>query len=198
MLAAYAQFIREKYTVIIISTLVLGIVVGLLTPAPGIAIRKISSFLIVIMIGAMGFTITFKSLGMAARDWKSFVLGLALNFVFAPLLSWLLAILILSNHPDFATGLILIGVVPCAGMALVWAGLLKGDVPLATVINGATMLAAPFLIPFLMRLFAGTFVNIDTMGMFKTVMLTVLVPVIGGVVLRELVQKALDVRKYLP
>lgn len=54
--------------------------------------------------------------------------------------------MILSNHPDFATGLILIGVVPCSGMALVWAGLLKGDVTLATVINAATMLAAPFLI----------------------------------------------------
>jgi len=44
MLAAYAQFIREKYTVIIISTLALGILVGLYTHAPGIAIRQISTF----------------------------------------------------------------------------------------------------------------------------------------------------------
>jgi predicted Na+-dependent transporter len=198
MLAAYAQFIREKYTVIIISTLLVAILVGLFTPAPGIAIRKISTFLIVIMIGAMGFTITFKSLGMAARDWKSFLLGLVLNFAFAPLLCWLLALLLLSNHPDLATGLILIGVVPCAGMALVWAGLLKGDVPLATVINAATMLVAPFLIPLLMRLFAGTFVSIDTAGMFRTVMLTVLLPVLAGVTLRELVQRSVDVRKHLP
>jgi ACR3 family arsenite efflux pump ArsB len=86
MLSAYAKFIREKYTVIIITTLLLGILVGLFTPAPGIAIRKISTFLIVVMIGAMGFTITFKSLGTAARDWKSFILGLVLNFAFAPLL----------------------------------------------------------------------------------------------------------------
>lgn len=77
MLAAYAKFIREKYTVVIISTLALGIVVGLFTPAPGTAIRKISSFLIIIMIGAMGFTITFKGLGTAARDWKSFFCRLA-------------------------------------------------------------------------------------------------------------------------
>ncbi len=198
MLATYAKLIREKYTVIIISTLVLGIVVGLFTPAPGIAIRKISTFLIVIMIGAMGFTITFKSLGMAARDWKSFLLGLVLNFAFAPLLCWLLALLLLSSHPDLAIGLILIGVVPCAGMALVWAGLLKGDVPLATVINGATMLVAPFLIPLLMSLFAGTFVSIDTAGMFKTVMITVLLPVLAGVVLRELLEKKVDVKRHLP
>jgi predicted Na+-dependent transporter len=198
MLAGYAKFIREKYTAIIISTLVLGIVVGLFTSAPGIAIRKISTLLIIIMIGAMGFTITFKSLGMAARDWKSFILGLVLNFLFAPLLCWLLALLLLSNHPDLATGLILIGVVPCAGMALVWAGLLKGDVPLATVINGATMLVAPFLIPLLLRFLAGTFVSIDTAGMFRTVMITVLLPVLAGVVLRELLERKVDVKKHLP
>jgi predicted Na+-dependent transporter len=198
MLAGYAKFIREKYTGIIISTLVVGIIAGLFTSAPGFAIRKISSFLIVIMIGAMGFTITSKSLGMAARDWKSFLLGLALNFAFAPLLCWLLALLLLSNHPDLAIGLILIGVVPCAGMALVWAGLLKGDVPLATVINAATMLVAPFLIPLLLRFFAGTFVVIDTPGMFRTVMLTVLLPVLAGVVLRELLEKRMDVKRHLP
>ncbi|MBN2033474.1 MAG: bile acid:sodium symporter [Deltaproteobacteria bacterium] len=155
MLTAYAKLIREKYTVIIISTLVLGILVGLLTSAPGLAIRKISTFLIVIMIGAMGITITFKSLGAAAKDWKSFILGLVLNFAFAPLLCWLLSLLFLSSHPELAIGLILIGVVPCAGMALVWASLLKGDVPLATVINGATMIVAPFLI-FLRSLPAGS------------------------------------------
>ena len=47
---------------IITSTFVAGIVVGLYTASPGIAIRKISAFLIVVVIGAMGFTITFKSL----------------------------------------------------------------------------------------------------------------------------------------
>jgi predicted Na+-dependent transporter len=198
MLGAYAQFIREKYTVIIISTLVLGILVGLFTSAPGIALRKISSFLIIIMIGAMGFTITFKSLGTAAKDWKSFMIGLVLNFAFAPLLCWFLALLVLSSYPDLAIGLILIGVVPCAGMALVWAGLLKGDVPLATVINAATMIVAPFLIPLLMRLFAGTFVSIDTAGMFKTVMLTVLLPVLAGLMFRELLGKRVDVKRHLP
>ena len=189
---------REKYAYVIISTLAVAIIVGLITPAPGIFIRQFSAPLIIIMIGAMGFTITFKSLGMAAKDWKCFSFGLVLNFLFAPLLCWLLALLLLSNYPAFATGLILIGVVPCAGMALVWAGLLEGDVPLATVINAATMILAPFLIPLLMLIFAGTFVTIDTFEMFKKVMCTVLLPVLGGIGLRELVQRKVDVRKYLP
>ncbi|MBE0516510.1 MAG: arsenic resistance protein, partial [Methanophagales archaeon] len=198
MIFVYARFMRERYAYVILSTLLVGILVGLFTPAPGVFIRTFSAPLIIIMIGAMGFTITFKSLGMAAKDWRCFSFGLLLNFLIAPLLCWLIALVLLANHPDFATGLILIGVVPCAGMALVWAGLLEGDVPLATVINAATMILAPFLIPLLMLLFAGTFVTINTVEMFKTVIYTVLLPVLGGIALRELVQRKTEVRTYLP
>ena len=195
---AYSRFVREKYTYIILSTLVIAVVVGLFTASPGVYIRQFNTPLIVIMIAAMGFTITFKSLVTAARDWKGFSFGLVLNFLFAPFLCWALAQLFLSSHTDLATGLILIGVVPCAGMAMVWAGLLKGDVPLATVINAATMILAPFLIPLLMSLFAGTFVNISTWGMFKNLVFTVLFPVLGGVILRELVGRRVNIHKYLP
>jgi predicted Na+-dependent transporter len=198
MLLAYATFMRERYAYVIVSSLILGIAVGIFTVSPGQFIRSFSSPLIVIMIGAMGFTITFKTLKTAAKDWGPFSFGLVLNFLFAPFLCWVLALLFLKGHPDFATGLILIGVVPCAGMALVWAGLLKGDVPLATVVNAATMIVAPFLIPFLMQFFAGTFVAIDTLAMFRTVMLTILLPVIGGIILRELAEPRMEVKKYLP
>jgi predicted Na+-dependent transporter len=195
---SYAKFVREKYTYIIITTLVIGVIVGLFTPSPGQALRQANTPLIIIMIAAMGFTITFKSLGAAVRDWKGFSFGLVLNFLFAPFLCWILARIFLSAHTGLATGLILIGVVPCAGMALVWAGLLKGDVPLATVINAATMLLAPFLIPLLMSLFAGTFVAVDTWAMFQQLIYTVLFPVLGGVILRELLERRVNVQKYLP
>jgi len=195
---SYAKFVRERYTYIILTTLVVAVMVGLFTASPGGYIRQFNTPLIIVMIAAMGFTITFKSLGIAARDWRGFSFGLVLNFLFAPFLCWLLARIFLSSHTDLATGLILIGVVPCAGMALVWAGLLKGDVPLATVINAATMILAPFLIPLLMSLFAGTFVAVNTWGMFKQLIYTVLLPVLGGVALRELLERRLNVQKYLP
>jgi predicted Na+-dependent transporter len=197
-ISIYAKFVREKYAYIIVTTLIIAAIVGLFTPSPGIYIRQFNTPLIVIMIGAMGFTITFKSLGAAAKDWKGFSFGLVLNFIFAPFLCWLLARLFLSSHSNLATGLILIGVVPCAGMALVWAGLLKGDVPLATVINVATMILAPFLIPLLMSLFAGTFVTINTWVMFQQLIYTVLLPVLGGVALRELLERSVNIQKYLP
>ena len=185
----YAKFIRENYAIIIIATLLMALIVGLVSSGPGRFIQQFNVLLIVVMIGAMGFTITFKSLGAAAKDWRGLSLALVLNFLFAPFLCWLLAALFLTDQPGFAVGLILIGAVPCAGMAMVWAGLLKGDVPLATVINAVTMILAPFIIPLIMLFFAGRFVVIDTGAMFIQILSTVLVPLLAGVTIREILER---------
>lgn len=198
MWRAYAAFMREKYSHVIVATLAAGILTGFYSTAPGLLIRRFAALLIVIMIGAMGFTIRIRSLGRALKDGRAFILGLALNFIFAPLLCWALASILLKGYPDLAVGLILIGVVPCAGMALVWTGLLKGDVPLATVVNAATMIAAPFLIPWLMQLLAGAFIAVDAAAMFQSVMLTVLAPIIGGILIREALECRKDMTPYVP
>lgn len=197
-LTIYAKIVREKYTYIIITTLVVAVVAGFFSAAPGIFIRQFNIPLIIILIGAMSFTITFRDLGMAARDWRGTSFGLILNFVFAPFLCWLLALLLLSGYSELATGLILIGVVPCAGMAMMWTGLLKGNVPLAIVIEAITMLLAPFVIPSLMSLFAGKFVTVDIWRMFQQLIYTVLFPVLGAITLRELLERRGNIQKYLP
>ncbi len=190
VLLRYAVFMREHFAIVIISTLLLAIAVGLVSSAPGRFLQQYSVILIVIMIGAMGFSITYESLSASLKEWcaRCLSLGLVLNFLFAPFLCWLLALLLLQGYPDFAVGLVLIGAVPCAGMAMVWTGLLKGDLPLATVINAVTMVLAPFLIPVIMLLFAGRFVVIDTAAMFVQVFLTVLLPLLIGISLREILE----------
>jgi hypothetical protein len=67
-ITAYAKFIRAKYAYIILTTLAIAVIVGLLTNSPGVFIRQFNTPLIVIMIAAMGFTITFRSLGAAATE----------------------------------------------------------------------------------------------------------------------------------
>lgn len=187
----YAKVVRERYAIMIIATLIIALAIGLVTSEPGQFIKRFNVALIAIMIGAMGFTMTFGSVWSALKRkcGSCITLGLLLNFLFAPLLCWALAAVFLSDQPDFAVGLILIGAVPCAGMALVWTGLLKGDVPIATVINVLTMVIAPFLIPFIMFIFAGEFVDIDIYSMFLQILVTVLIPLLVGITARNLIER---------
>ncbi len=108
----------------------------------------------------------------------------------APPVCFILATLLLQNYPDLATGLILIGTVPCAGMAMVWTGMLKGNVPLSVVIDASTMILAPFLIPGIMLILAGSYVHISVGEMFKDLIITVLFPVCGGIVSRWVADKS--------
>jgi len=194
----FAAFMRQRYSQLIVTALLLGLVSGGWTPAPGRFIRRFAFALIFLMIGAMGFTLRLRTLGRALQETKAVFLGLVLNFAAAPLLCWVLAFLWLGGEPDLAAGVILIGAVPCAGMAIVWTGLLKGDVALATVINAATMIAAPLLIPALMKLFAGAYLAVDAGPLFGSVLESVLMPLLVGLLAREALERRRDMTPWVP
>ena len=192
-----AEFVRKHYTVIILSTVVIGLLLGLLTTAPGRALQSYSQLLTFLMILFISFTITPRQFALVARQPGAVVAGLLLNFVYMPLLCWLLTRLLVSD-PELATGIILVGVVPCAGMAAVWTALLKGDVPLGMAINALTMVLGPFLIPPLMVLLAGSSVHIDAWAMFQQLMVILFIPLVFGLVTRWLADRLGDIKSYLP
>jgi len=193
----FCEFCRKEYSKIIFTTLIIAIISGIFISYVGILLKPLTTHLMIIMIASMGFTMTLKSFTFAFREVRGFSFGMVLNFVLAPLLCFILSLFV--QNPEIATGLILIGAVPCAGMAIVWTGLLKGDVPLAVLINIGTMIAAPFLIPFIMLIFIGSQLGINVFNMFLSLIYTVLIPIIVGIFLRELFEKRKkDVRKWQP
>lgn len=193
----FAEWIRRHYQSVILITLLIGLLLGSVTTAPGRALQPASQALTFLMILLISLAITPRQLGMVTQQPGVVMVGLALNFIFMPLLCWGLA-WTLVRDPELATGIILVGVVPCAGMAVVWTALLKGDVPLGMSINALTMVLAPFLIPPSMALLAGSSVAMSPTNMFGQLALILLLPLVLGIALRVLADRYWNIKPWLP
>jgi BASS family bile acid:Na+ symporter len=180
---AAAEGIRRHYQVVIVASVTVGLLLGVWTTTPGRALQAYAPALTFLMILFTSVTITPRQMALVARQRAAVATGLVLNFAYMPLLSWALARLLVQDA-ELATGLILVGVVPSAGMAAVWTALLRGDVPLSMAINGLTMVLAPFLIPLLMLWLGGAHLQIDSWGMFRQLATILLLPLALGVAAR--------------
>ena len=140
------------------------------------------------------FALTMFGIGMTleTEDFKSIVRsplvvlkGSLLQYTIMPLCSFVLAILF-RLPPELALGLILAGSAPGAMSSNVMTYLVKGDVAYSVSLTTVSTLLAPLLTPALTFLLASTFVEIDFIGLFKSIIYTVILPLVVGISLRHL------------
>ena len=89
--------------------------------------------------------VRYRRLDQAMGDRRSMTVSLVLNWVVGPAVMFALAWLLLSDLPEYRTGLIIVGLARCIAMVLIWNDLAGGDRELAAVlvaINSLFQIAA--------------------------------------------------------
>ncbi|SDS06705.1 bile acid:sodium symporter family protein [Corynebacterium timonense] len=165
--------------------ILIGAAIAFAAPAPFLPLKQyITYFLMIIMFG-MGLTLTIPDFKEIARRPTPVLVGVVAQFVIMPLGAVIVA-KVFGLNPMLAVGLLMLGSVPGGTASNVIAYLAKGDVALSVAMTSVSTLVAPMMTPLLMLLLAGAEVEVNAAGMATQLAQTVLIPVVGGVLLRYL------------
>ncbi|NGO68840.1 bile acid:sodium symporter family protein [Streptomyces boncukensis] len=179
---------------------VLAGALGLVSPDRFTSGAEAVPYLLGVVMFCMGLTMTLPDFRSVVRRPWAVALGLAAQYLVMPGLGWLVA-QSLGLSAQLAAGLILVGCSPGGTASNVVSYLARGDVALSVSITSVSTLVAPLLTPPLTLFLAGEFLPVDTGSMVWDILKTVLLPVLGGLLVRLLagryVERALPVLPWM-
>ena len=195
---------RSSYNNLIYTALIIAsVAIALTFPAPFTKIgdfplkKLIVPLLQIIMLG-MGTTMSIKDFEGVIQQPRAVFIGVACHFLIMPLLGFTLANTF-DFPPEIAAGVVLIGCSPSGLASNVMCFIAKANVPLSITVTTLSTLLAPFLMPALMKLLAGQFIEISFWKMMVEIIQIVILPVVVGLVLNRIFHKsALVLNRIMP
>lgn len=185
MIKQICNFIAKNMGWIVLAIGVLSIVFP--TPLGNINTIWINPLLGIVMFG-MGLTLNPTDFKIVFSRPKDVIIGCLAQFTIMPLTAWILT-QVFNLPKDLALGIILVGCCPGGTASNVITYLANGDLALSVGMTAMSTVLAPFLTPAITWLLAGTFVHVDALSMFFSILQVVILPIMAGFLIQHYMPK---------
>lgn len=148
---------------------------------------QIVPLLMIIML-AMGLTLSPKDFKQVLKSRKAVAVGVLLQFLVMPIAAFAVA-MVFGFDTELTVGMLLVGSVAGGTSSNVMCYLAKGDTALSISMTAISTLLGVVLTPFLVSLMIGTSVDVPVASMLISLFKIVLLPVAAGVVINTLFSK---------
>lgn len=128
-----------------------------------------------VMFG-MGTQMSIHDFMGVAKNGKAIIIGLLGHFTIMPLLGFAI-VKFFQFEPEIAAGIILIGSCSSGLASNVMVYLAKGNLALSVTVTAMSTLAAPLMTPFLMKMLAGTLIEVHFFDMMMEIIKIVIIPI---------------------
>ena len=179
-----------------------GIALGKAFPGLAVALdaMKLDTVSLPIAIGLLWMMypvlarVNYGKIPAVAGNTKLLSTSLVLNWMIGPALMFVLAWVLLPDHPEYRTGLILVGLARCIAMVLIWNMLACGNNEYAAVLvalNSAFQIVMYTVLGYVYLMVvpqwlgvAGTVLNISMWAIAKSVLIFLGIPLVAGFLTR--------------
>jgi BASS family bile acid:Na+ symporter len=155
----------------------------------------------------LGFIMLTMGLTLSKEDFRILIsrpidmlIGVTAQYLLMPLVAWTISKTFSLPHP-IAIGLLLVGCCPGGVSSNIMSFLCKGDVAFSVGMTTVTTLLAPIMTPILMLYLAGENIDVDAIGMFKSILIVTILPIALGLGLNAALNKSTrfnEIKKTLP
>lgn len=168
-----------QYTAWIVAAVVAGMMFpSAFTQWGDVNLRDKTLILIVVQLVmfGMGTSMSLRDFNGLATTGKGVLVGLLGQFTIMPLMG-LLLITVFQFEPEIAAGVILIGSCSSGLASNVMVYLAKANLTLSVIMTAMATLIAPFMTPLLMKILAGTLIEVSFVNMMIEIIKIVIVPI---------------------
>jgi len=148
-----------------------------------------------VMFG-MGTQMSIKDFTGIRKSGKGVLVGLLCQFSVMPIIGFLIAITF-NFEPEIAAGIVLIGSCSSGLASNVMTYIAKGDLVLSVTVTAISTITAPIMTTLLMKLFAGTFIEVNVFEMMMSIVKIVLVPLSAAMIHDALKNYGAGVKKKI-